>query len=102
MFNLAISERSGGVKYAPTVYSMQIVDGKRYRFHCRTSVPVSPKTGTAIITIFVPLGGIPELVSIQDTTNPHQTSPSRAWLKEPLYPRTGSYLQPRRVSLRRL
>ena len=120
IFRSVVDERIDGVKYTPTSYSLQIVNGKRYRFYCRSTVLESPKTGSALITVFVHLGGETELASIQDTTfqsvdNPSNMkkvktgampskngSSSSQWLTEPLYPRTGPYLQAPRRTIRRL
>lgn len=107
VFNSVI-DRDGvdGVKYAPTSYSIQLVNGKRYRFYCRATVAKAPIQGSAMITVFVPMGCKAELASIQDTTKSKTFSdtvdPKTKWLTEPLYPRTGPYLQAPRRTVRRL
>ncbi len=104
VFESVVGGRIDGILYVPTAHSYQIVNGKRYRFYCRSSVLDSPKTGSALITVFVHLGGKTELVSIEDATlqsanRSIRKSSARPLMAEPLYPRTGPYLQaPRKTA----
>lgn len=115
VFHSAVKGEKDGIKYTPISYSVQIVDGRRYRFYCRSTVVEAPVRGSALITVFVHYGGEIELAAIQDTTKKAEDKPTESgktfssmtgsqgkWLTEPLHPRTGPYLQAPRKTVRRL
>ena len=59
-----------GVNYTPMAFTTQVVNGMNYRFFCNAKAvtPKSPNEG-AIVEIYVPIKGEPELKTIKMVMN---------------------------------